>query len=147
MKRSTFSVLFFIRRTRLLKDAKVPIYLRITVDGERAEVSIKKSIDPALWEDSKGHAKGNTQNSKKINYYLEQVRNQIFDYQQELKEKGKPVTASSLKKVLLKGEDEENRTLLKTYKEHNSDLKARIDKGVSKASLKEREKGRKNILV
>ena len=33
--KSYFSILFFIRRTRLLKNGEAPISLRITMDGQR----------------------------------------------------------------------------------------------------------------
>ena len=54
MKRKTFSILFFIKKTKLLKNQKAPIYLRITVDGKRSEISINRSIDPAQWNEKTG---------------------------------------------------------------------------------------------
>ena len=44
MQRNYFSILFFIRRTRLLKNGEAPIGLRITVNGQRAEMQIKRSV-------------------------------------------------------------------------------------------------------
>lgn len=44
MQRNYFSILFFIRRTRLLKNGEAPIGLRITVNGQRAELQIKRSV-------------------------------------------------------------------------------------------------------
>jgi hypothetical protein len=41
MERNYFSILFFIRRTRLLKNGEAPIGLRITVNGQRAELQIQ----------------------------------------------------------------------------------------------------------
>ena len=54
MNRTTFSILFFIKKSKLNKKQEAPIYLRITVNGERAETSIKRRIDPAKWNPSKG---------------------------------------------------------------------------------------------
>lgn len=45
MQRNYFSILFFIRRTRLLKNGESPIGLRITVNGQ---FSIKKGYFVAL---------------------------------------------------------------------------------------------------
>jgi hypothetical protein len=58
--KSTFSVLFFIKRTKLLRNGEAPICLRITIDGQRAEALIKRSILPELWNTGKCCAKGNT---------------------------------------------------------------------------------------
>lgn len=52
--KSYFSILFFIRRTRLLKNGEAPISLRITMDGQRAEMQIKRSVDEKHWNASKG---------------------------------------------------------------------------------------------
>lgn len=38
MKRNYFSVLFFIKKTKLLKNGEAPICMRITVNSKRAEV-------------------------------------------------------------------------------------------------------------
>jgi len=43
-KRSTFSVLFIIKRAKLLKNGDAPICMRITVNGQIAEVMIKRSV-------------------------------------------------------------------------------------------------------
>lgn len=44
MERYYFLILFFIRRTRLLKNGEAPIGLRITVNGQRAELQIKRNV-------------------------------------------------------------------------------------------------------
>ena len=67
MNRTTFSLLFFIKKSKLNKKQEAPIYLRITVNGERAETSIKRSIDPARWNSSKGLARSFTQYEKDLN--------------------------------------------------------------------------------
>jgi len=54
MKRATFTVLFYIKRTKKLKDGTAPIYARITVNGLRAEFALQKSIDEDQWNKEKG---------------------------------------------------------------------------------------------
>ena len=49
---STFSVLFFIRSIRNFSDEQ-SIYARITVDGKRSEISLKRTILVNLWDPSK----------------------------------------------------------------------------------------------
>jgi len=44
MNRTTFSILFFIKKSKLNKKGEAPIFMRITVNGERAETSVKRSI-------------------------------------------------------------------------------------------------------
>lgn len=45
MQRNYFTVLFFQKKSKLLKNGEAPICMRITINGKRAEVQIKRSID------------------------------------------------------------------------------------------------------
>ena len=58
MERNYFSILFFIKRTKLLKNGEAPICLRITVNGKRAEVQIKRSVEVNKWNNQKECAIG-----------------------------------------------------------------------------------------
>ena len=80
MKRATFSILFFIKKSKLLKNGTAPIYMRITVNGKRSEVSLKRSILPKLWDTVRNKAKGNSTESKELNEYLNSVRGQMFSH-------------------------------------------------------------------
>ena len=74
MQRNYFSILFFIRRTRLLKNGEAPIGLRITVNGQRAELQIKRSVPEKQWNAAKGCAIGKDRKTLELNQYLEMVR-------------------------------------------------------------------------
>jgi hypothetical protein len=84
MERRTFSIMFMIRGAGRIKNQEVPIYIRITVDGERAEISIKRSVNPEHWNEIKGCAKSGTPYAKELNYFLEQVRHKVYEHQQNL---------------------------------------------------------------
>jgi len=77
MDRKTFTIMFFIKRTKLLKNQEAPIYLRITVDGRRAETAIKRSINPDHWNDQKEVANTLADHGNDLNQYLNQIRYQI----------------------------------------------------------------------
>jgi hypothetical protein len=49
MRRSTYSILFYLKRSKLNKWGEAPIYMRITIDGIRSEASINRSIKPEQW--------------------------------------------------------------------------------------------------
>ena len=46
MENHSFAVLSYLRKNKLDKLGKAPIYLRITVNGIRAELSTKRKIIP-----------------------------------------------------------------------------------------------------
>lgn len=119
MKRWTFSILFFIKKTKLLKNLEAPVFLRITFNGERAETTINRSIEPKLWNELRGCARLTHQNGKELNQYLDQIRHQIYELQRELIDKKEVVTALSLKNVFLKNPEEENFMVLKLECSYN----------------------------
>ena len=60
MKQCTaISVWFFIRKTRLGKSGETPILMRITCNGQHAELNTQRKILPSLWDQSKERATGN----------------------------------------------------------------------------------------
>ncbi len=50
----TFSILIWANKSRASGN-QVPIYARVTVDGKRAEISLKKSVDHDIWDSQKGY--------------------------------------------------------------------------------------------
>ena len=58
MDRNYFSILFFIKKSKLLKNGEAPICLRITINGQRAEIQIKRSVEVSHWNSKKECAIG-----------------------------------------------------------------------------------------
>ena len=144
MKRATFSILFFIKKSKLLKNGTAPIYLRITINGKRAEISIKRSINPNLWDTVRNKAKGNSQESKDLNDYLNSVRGQLYTHHQTLQESSKNITSKMLTNAFL-GIGEKQWTLLELFQEHNANMKSLIGKEYSPLTYQRYEAGLKHI--
>lgn len=53
MARKSFSVLFFIKKGKLLKNGEAPVCMRITVNGCMVDISIKRSCSVNLWNQAK----------------------------------------------------------------------------------------------
>lgn len=146
MERRTFSLMFFIRRTKLRKNLEAPVMLRITVNGERTDVAIQRTILPEHWNSERGCAVANTRFGKELNQCLDQIRLQVYQRHQELLSRNLPVTAAALKGAYLNGLGEEDvHNLLDLYCEHNASLKSMIDKGVSRATYIRHETSRRNL--
>ena len=57
MKQDSMKILFFIRKSKLLKNGEAPIFLRVTVNGQQDEIRIQRSIPVRLWNNQKGCSK------------------------------------------------------------------------------------------
>lgn len=66
-EKSTFRILFYLKRTKTLSKGELTIFMKITVDGERAEISTHQSVESHLWNQEKGIVKGVSTSSKQIN--------------------------------------------------------------------------------
>jgi len=145
MKKKTFAILFYVKRTKLLRNGEAPIFIRITVDAIRAEMSIQRSINLSDWIEKKGCAKPINAKNRELNHYLEHIRYRLYEIQKELEDENKTVTAELLKNRYI-GKNETNVSFVELYTEHNQKLKELIGKGVAAATLTRHETSLKHVV-
>ena len=145
MKKKTFAILFYVKRTKLLKNGDAPIFMRITVDALRAEISIHRSIKLSDWIEKKGCAKLTNPKNKELNHYLEHIRHRLYEVQKELEDEGRVVTAELLKNRYM-GNDTINITFVNLYREHNQELKELIGKGFASATVTRHETSMNHVV-
>ena len=127
---NTFSISFFIKKYRS-SDGRGPIYARITVNGKRVDLSTKRKVAFERWDENRGVVKGNRQDIKMLNAYLEQVRNHLYECHQQLERERKLITAEAIKSRYL-GQDERGKTLKELVEYHNEEMKDELAWGTQK---------------
>lgn len=127
---NTFGVIFYLKKYKI-NNGIAPIYARITVDGKRVDVSVKRSIDEKNWNGEKGMAKGSREEIRSLNAFLEQVRSGIVSCYQEMMLQKKLVTAEAIKNKFL-GNDRKEHTLCKLVEYHNANTKDSLTWGTLK---------------
>ncbi len=115
---NSFSLLFYIKKCKADKSGRANIYLRITMDGQRAELSIRRKVLVDKWNSDMNMARGSSDESLGINRYISTIKNKIYTIEQRCVSEGKPVTAISLRDSYL-GKDSDKRMLLEIFEEHN----------------------------
>lgn len=123
----TLGILFYLKNSKKLANGEVPIYLRITVDGVRAEHSIQRTINPENWNGKGGRATGNKERFKTLNVFLDTIRTKIYEQQKKLLEKNELITAEGLKNGYL-GISEKKQTLIELFEYHNKQMQALVGK-------------------
>jgi hypothetical protein len=124
-RKSTFSVLYIIKKSKLLKNGEAPVCMRITVQGQVAEVMVKRSIPVHLWNQAKECSNGKNYIDRELNHYLETVKARVCQIHRELEIDGKRITANAIRDRYY-GKDENSRTLVEVYREHNKKCRALI---------------------
>jgi hypothetical protein len=67
MARNTFNILFYVKKTRIAKNGEVPVMLRITANGLRAETSVNLKVNPKFWNVIAGKSIGDTRKDYELN--------------------------------------------------------------------------------
>ncbi|WP_297796758.1 site-specific integrase [uncultured Eudoraea sp.] len=127
---STLGVIFFTRKKRNDPE-KLDIYVRITVNKERAEFSIKRDISVCNWDIFRCRAKETDQNLILLNTYLDDVYAEVLNAHKGLHSERKLITAKAIK-LRYFGEDEERMTLMKAVEYHNSNINKSLRWGTLK---------------
>jgi integrase len=123
--KTNFSLLFYLKKPKNYQNGLVPIYLRITVNGKRAETSTGRECEPNLWNSTAGRFKGTKEEIKSFNAYLDNLQAQVYEAHGQLTEAAGTITAESLKNKLL-GKSEKSRMLISLFKDHNKKVSALV---------------------
>ncbi len=126
----TFSILFWLKLANT-KNGKAPLYARITVNGKRAELSLKRKILVSNWDASKNRLKGLSNETRLINNFLEQIHSKLFESYQKLKTENKLVSSNKIKAMFL-GTNEKHHSLADIIDYHNQHMKSTLRWGTQK---------------
>lgn len=97
------SILFYGKMSRKNKDNLLPIYMRITINGQRIEQTIQRCVEPSQWSAAAGRMKGPSKEAKIINNYLDLLTSKVHATEKELLQAGKVVTYQSFKDNMVWG--------------------------------------------
>jgi site-specific recombinase XerD len=136
--KTNFSMLFYLKKQKNYTSGLAPVYLRITVDGERAEVTTNRECEPEKWNSHSGRATGTKENIKSLNAFLDNLQSDAYEAHRYLHENGKLITAESLKNRML-GKSEKSYMLIELFKDHNSKVASLVGKGFAPATHKRYE--------
>lgn len=131
MERTTFGLLFYIRRDKINKKGEAPVFMRLTINGERADASIKRFIEPHAWNSAKGKANEKSRGGKDLNLYLDAISANILRIQRDLELDKKEVSAQIILNRYLGKEQSDRHTLMEVFRAHNE--KCRALSGISLA--------------
>ncbi len=83
----TFGLLFYVKKTKMIANGTVPVYLRITIDGERADISSKRYINPDKWNANGQKLGGSGEEVRALNIYLKTLEHQVYEAHRNMIEK------------------------------------------------------------
>ena len=136
--KTNFSMLFYLKKQKNYTSGLAPVYLRITVEGQRAEVTTNRECEAEKWNSHSGRAIGTKENIKSLNAFLDNLQSDAYEAHRYLHENGKLITAESLKNRML-GKSEKSYLLIELFKVHNNRVASLVGKGFAPATHKRYE--------
>ena len=130
----TFHHIFFLKKPTNYQNGPMPVYLRITVDGKRAEISINREVEPGRWIPGACKIKGTSEEVKKFNAHLDALQSKLYDAHQALIRENKIITAETLKNKFT-GASDRQRMLISIFQKHNDEVAALVPKEFSAGTL------------
>ena len=143
MQRSTFKVLFYVKRLSE-KHGQVPIMGRITINGTMSQFSCKLSVRSSLWDAKANKASGKSLESQRINEKLENIKTNIGKQYQRLCDRDSYVTAEKVRNAFL-GMGDDCRLLLQTFDEYLAGFLKRVGKDRAYSSYEDYRKRRRRL--
>lgn len=123
----TYSVIFFPKSSNSNKLGLVPIYLRITVNGRRCEISIRRKISLKSWNSKLGLMKGKAGEAGDFNRYLNSIRYRIDKIYEDLTKEKVDFTVETIRDIYT-GKNKDRKMLLEIFQEHNDQVESLIGK-------------------
>lgn len=121
MRQGTMNILFFVLKTKLLKNSEAPILMRITIDGQFDEIRIQRSVPLKYWNAAKGYSKGKDRASIELNNFISTLSVRALEKHKELMLEQALITPKLLLKRIF-GKDTEMKTLLGTMQQEIKDM-------------------------
>jgi hypothetical protein len=133
--KTNVSILFYMKKPKTYLKGPAPIYIRITVDGKRSELSSGRDCEPEDWNSKMGRSSGKKEKAKSLNTYLDTLQYKLVRIHHEFLEADKPITAEAIKDRF-SGKEELSRSIIQLTVEHNTKMEALIGNGFEANTLR-----------
>lgn len=136
--RTSLSLLFRLKKQKNYQSGLVPIYLRITVEGQRSEIAMSRQCEPSKWNTQSGRAKGSKEEIKQLNCFLDDTQNKILELHRQMNESDDLITAETLKNRFT-GKTGKTKTLITVFTDHNEKMRVLVGQEFEKSTLQRYE--------
>ena len=132
-QRSTYSVIFYLKKSVRKKSGLCPVMGRITIDGNSRAFSLRLDADPDLWDAAGNRMTGKSRQALAVNRTIEKYREKIDGLYYDILYSQGYITAETVKNSL-EGRGQRETGLMKLYREHNEECRLRVGVDISKAT-------------
>jgi len=123
------SILFWVWKDKADESGKAPIYVRLTIEGVRAQFSMGQKINPTQFNPKSGMLKGTSEDAKTVNNYINLVKGKIQQHYNILITQFDYVTPEMVKNAFL-GKTDHQKTIIDAFTYHNEQFEQKVKAGL-----------------
>ena len=120
MLETSFGLSFFLKPSAKERNLRY-LYLRVTVDGIRKEISTKRTCDPKRWDAKSERVIGTKEDARALNYFLDALVTKINQFKMDLMYSEKTITSQRIIDFIL-GRVVSKAVLLEEFRTHNDEM-------------------------
>ncbi|WP_299153145.1 site-specific integrase [uncultured Christiangramia sp.] len=138
------SILFFIKKSKDKSANQAIVYLRITYDGKRSEVSTLRKVSLSKWNSKANKVGGSSIEAKQVNRNLDIIKNRIYEIYQKYLDNEEDISAVKIKDEFL-GNNNIHKSILQMFEEHNTRMEKLVGKDYSFRTLQRYKTTKKHL--
>jgi len=138
------SILFFIKKSKNKNATHATVYLRITYDGRRAELSTMRKVSLSKWNSKANKVSGSSAEAKQVNRNLDIIKNRIYEIYQRLLDNEEDISAEKIKNEY-SGNNNMQKSILEMFEEHNNRMDSLVGKDYSFRTLQRYKTTKKHL--
>ncbi len=142
----SFGLFFHLKKNKKNSSEQLPVYMRLTVNGEVAEISTKRFCLPMNWNVSAGRQAGKSNAAKMFNSYLDTLQQKVFEAKRRLIEIDRDISVITIKNLILGKEYKPQHMLMDIFKQHNEQMAELIGKEYANTTLTKYKTSLKHLL-
>jgi integrase len=140
----TFSILIWANKAKETPSG-IPLFARVTVDGKRAEISLKRKVTNDAWNSKTSTVKDTDDEAKRTNQYITHVKAQLLKLYEQMQVLDEDITAENIK-LKFTGKTEEIKSLLDIVDYHNNQMEKNVGIDIEKITLFKYKSLRKKLV-
>ncbi len=136
--KAKINVLFYLRKSKVNAQGKMPVFYRITINGQRFDTSTGHYVEEDKRSTEISRIKGNSKEARSINSQLELIKETVYETEKRIYMKELDITYESFKNEY-QGKKEKQRFLIPIFQDHNNKIKALLRKQYAPGTLERYE--------
>lgn len=136
--KTKITVFYYLRKSKVNAQAQMPIYQRITINGQRFDLSTGLFVEEQKWSSERSKMKGNTEEARMFNGRLDMMRAIVYETEKKLFMNQVEITFESFKNEF-QGKKERARMLIPIFQEHNRKIKELVGQEYAPGTLERYE--------